>query len=146
VRVARSADISGNIKMPAFSRKIEALAEAIAHVNGYGDPCTESHACRNPGGLLATSPRHLRNEKGLRIFASALDGWQSLMHDVEVKISGQSKYGLTGDSTLIQLAAAYGWSPATAKAWSKFMRYALDTDIQPFTNLKFFEDKEDKNV
>lgn len=125
--------------MPAYSRKIEALAEAITRYSGYLEASSDLYAARNPGGLKATSMRHLKNEQGYRIFSSFIDGYQALMFDLSTKLSGQSWAQLTPESTLKDLALAYSLPDTNAQAWARFLRAALrDETIRPTTTLSHF--------
>lgn len=115
-------------------QRLEALAEAIAHVSGYTNPANPLYAARNPGGLRPTSEKHLRDEHGNRVFRSMLDGYQSLLFDLDIKVKGR----LSSDSTLLDLAIAYH-QQAAAKAWARFLKSALhDDSINPNTPLKDF--------
>ena len=118
-------------------QRLEALAEAIAHVSGYA-PGSPLYAARNPGGLRPTSEKHARDEHGNRVFRSVLDGMQALLFDLDIKVNGR----LSPDSTLLDLAIAYHQQQA-AKAWARFLKSALhDDSINPNTVLKqFLEDK-----
>ena len=119
--------------MPAYSRKVEALAEAITKLTGYHDPTSEAHIARNPGRLSDT--------EGLRVYRSFLDGYQSLLHDLTVKLSGKSRSGLTPDSTLLDLATVQKEKdPAVAsRQWALFLRAALgDNNLTNKIQLKFF--------
>jgi hypothetical protein len=118
-------------------QRLEMLAEAIAHVSGYA-PGSPLYKARNPGGLRPTSEKHQRDEHGNRVFRSVLDGYQSLLFDLDIKIKGR----LSADSTLRDLAVAYHQELA-AKPWARFLKAALHDDtINPNTLLKdFFEDK-----
>lgn len=116
-----------------YSRKVEALAEAIAKFSGYQDPTSEIHDLRNPGGL--------RNADGLRSYRSFMDGYQSLLHDLQVKLSGRSDSRLTGESTLEDLARARKESSpaAISRQWSLFLRSALrQPELTNKLQLKFF--------
>jgi|SRR5579859_2375339 len=118
-------------------QRLEALAEAIAHVSGYA-PGSPLYAARNPGGLRPTSEKHARDEHGNRVFRSVLDGMQALLFDLDIKVNGR----LSPDSTLLDLAIAYH-QQAAAKAWARFLKAAVhDDSINPNTVLKqFLEDK-----
>jgi hypothetical protein len=120
-------------------RKIEALAEAIADTSGYRNPDNALHAARNPGGLLAFSPTHKKNDAGHRVFNSMLDGWQALMFDIEVKLAGRSRAKLGAVNTLGDFATAYGQPATAAQAWAKYMRRALAVEgVTHKTTLDFF--------
>lgn len=119
--------------MATYSRRIEALAEAIAKFSGYCDPTSELHELRNPGNL--------RNVDGIRRYRSFMDGYQSLLHDLQVKLSGRSDSRLTGDSTLEDLARARKENaPAViARQWALFLRAALkQPDLTNKVQLNFF--------
>lgn len=120
-------------------RKLEALAEAIAAVSGYFDPTSPLYAARNPGGLIAVSMAHEKDANGHRVFASLLDGWQALLYDLDVKLTGKSKVALKPTDTLSRLAVSFGKAPKVAASWSKFLRKALhDNSVSPDTTLEFF--------
>lgn len=112
--------------MPAYPQRIELLAQTIARYSGYSEPDSPLYHARNPGGLKATSMRHARNEHGQRVFSSFIDGFQALMFDLDTKLSGRSWTGISEDSTLEELAAAYSLEFTVADAWARFIRKALD--------------------
>ena len=128
--------------MPAYSRKQEALAEAIVKYSGYLEPSSELHAARNCGGLRATSMRHAKTETGYRVFNSFIDSMQALLFDLQTKLSGKSWAELKPESTLKDLALSYSLPDTTAAAWSRFLRAALkDSGITSETQLSYFTDK-----
>lgn len=113
-------------------QRLEALAEAIAHVSGYHDPASSLYRARNPGGLKPILKQHARDEHGNRVFRSVLDGMQALLFDLQFKIN--NRMGEAG--TLADLALAYH-QPTAAKAWARFLKAALaDDSINPNTVLK----------
>jgi hypothetical protein len=130
--------------MPAYSRRVEALAEAVTKYSGYAEPSSDLHAARNPGALKATSMRHVKNEKGYRVFNSFIDGVQALLFDLDTKLSGQSWAKLTPDSTLEDLALSYSLPYTAATAWARFLRASLhDETVTSKTPLSYFtKDKE----
>lgn len=74
---------------------IEALADAIMAYHEW-IPKGESREVpngsrswrnRNPGNLHASSPSHLRDKEGYRIFASLTDGFQALIADIHLTIN-----------------------------------------------------------
>ncbi len=122
------------------NRKLEALAEAIASGNGYFDPDSPLYSARNPGGLRPVSLAHERDEFGNRVFASLLDGWQALLYDLDVKLSGKSPRVMPTDP-LFALALAYDRHRKVAGNWVKFLRRALnDHTLTVDTALKFFKE------
>ena len=75
------------------------------------------------------------------MFASFLDGYQSLLHDLTVKLSGRSRSGLTASSSLADLAAARQENnpPVLARQWALFLRAALnDPSLTATTQLSYF--------
>ena len=125
--------------MPAYNARIEELAQAITTYTGYLKPDSILHAAKNPGGIRATSMRHTKDENNNRVFGSFLDGYQSLLFDLQTKLSGKSWAELTPESTLEDLAVAYSLAETTAAAWAKFLRAALkDSTISSDTPLSYF--------
>lgn len=120
-------------------RKLEALAEAIAHTSGYYIPDNPLHDARNPGGLRAVFAAHKRDEAGYRVFRSFLDGMQALLFDIQTKLVGKSRAKLTPNNTLADFAIAFGQPAAAAQTWSKFLRRALhDATISHKTTIEYF--------
>jgi len=119
-------------------RKLEAVAEALIKTSGYHVPEGKLYQTRNPGGLLAYSPAQQRDEEGMRVFNSVLDGFQALLFDVGLKLEGKSRAHLRPDQTLTDFAAAYN-QPLAAQAWAAFLRKALhDPNITHKTKIEFF--------
>jgi len=117
---------------------IEAVAEAIVRTSGYWNADNPIYDARNPGGLLAFSPTQSRDDNGYRVFASALDGMQALMYDVQLKLSGKSRARLKPEQTFADFAAACGL-PNAAVNWAAFLRKALhDSTINPKTPISHF--------
>jgi hypothetical protein len=123
----------------------DTLVDAIVNYSGYRLPGSAPYKARNPGALKAFSPTAPRDELGLRIFKSDIDGLQALKFDVRHKLSGKSKIKC---STLGELADAYKCGPGQARAWAGFIRQALetkhgdhDTIITPKTPLAYFQEQ-----
>lgn len=118
-------------------RRLEALAEAIAHVSGYHTPGSPLYLARNPGGLRAYGKP--ADEHGNRIFNSIIDGWQALIFDTSLKLEGKSKAMLQPSDTLQEFAMAHRQSFTAADAYAKFLRKALQDDsIHKRTELRYF--------
>jgi hypothetical protein len=125
--------------MVVNKRKLEALAEAIAHTSGYYIPDNPLHDARNPGGLRAVFAAHKRDANGHRVFQSFLDGMQALLFDIQTKLEGKSRAKLTSSSTLSDFAIAFGQPAAAAQVWTKFLRRALHDDaISHKTTIEYF--------
>jgi hypothetical protein len=111
--------------------RIAALVDAFAQLNGALDPKTDAYQLRNPLLLKAFSPRHDRDEKGLRRFKSFPSGYDNGVLDATIKCSGRSfsaKHGLGPESPLSQLVCIYG-NPVTATKYIvNFLRHALKDD------------------
>jgi hypothetical protein len=67
--------------------RLEALADSIVHYSKWSDPESLAYQNRNPGELLAVSPKHPRDVDGKRIFRSFMDGYQALIFDLAIKCS-----------------------------------------------------------
>ena len=116
-------------------RALEALADALTHYSGFLEPGSPLYKARNPIGLRPIKPEHPRDENGYRVFRSLLDGLQAAHFDLDVKLSGR----LSPDSTLQDLAAAYGRKATEAQAWARFLRQALaDETITHRTAIRRF--------
>jgi hypothetical protein len=127
--------------MPAYNRRIEALAEAVARTTGYASPASSLYKARNPGAIKATLPEQPRTPEGYRVYASFLDGWQSLLHDLAKKVSGSSNSKLKPESTLNDLALVRNEPLTVARTWSLFLRAALENDsLRPATPLSYFSE------
>lgn len=119
--------------------KLEVLAEAISRYSGYNDPSSDAYLARNPGGLIAHSPLHLRDDGNKRVFISMMDGWQALLFDIQLKLNGKSRAKLQPTDTLVKLAEAYSQQPTTAQAWAGYLRKALrDQSVTQKTQLDYF--------
>ena len=75
----------------------------------------------------------------MRVFDSHIDGYQALLFDLKIKALGKSRYHLSGDSTLLELMAAYKFPPDMARFLVKFLRQALpDDETAETSTLSFF--------
>lgn len=136
----------------SYSTGIEALAQAIAAFSGYRDPGSDLFHANNPGGLRATSPEHAKDYDDNRVFRSFLDGWQALMHDIEVKLTRPDSRAQLNptEHTLPDLARFFvfhtknkqivdRYSRRLAHSWAEFLRKALkDPEINKNTKLERF--------
>jgi hypothetical protein len=127
-------------------KRIESLADAFAKLYGAADPTSDAHYLRNPGLLRAFNPKHSRDEKGRRIFSSYVAGYENLLLDLKIKISGSSRSKLGPESLLVDLVHIYGNNTSTLKYIVNFLRHSLRDDTIP-TDVKlgwFIEDTEVK--
>lgn len=109
-------------------KRIDALVDAFARLNGYHDPRSDAYQLRNPLLLNAFSPKHERDEKGRRRFPSFAAGYDNGLLDVRIKCQGKSYSKLTPDSTLTDLVCVYGNTRAAARGIKNFLRAALHDD------------------
>jgi hypothetical protein len=125
--------------------RIHALVDALSRLNGALDPTSDAYQLRNPLLLKAFSPKHDRNEAGLRRFKSFTSGYDNGILDVKIKCSGKSFSKIGPESTLKDLVCLYG-NPATAtKSVKNFIRAALNDDaVEDRTPLKWFLEDEGK--
>ena len=118
------------------------MVDAFAKLNGAGDPQSDAYHLRNPLLLKAFSPRHDRDEKGLRRFKSFPSGYDNGVLDVAIKCSGRSfsaKHGLGPESPLSQLVCVYGNPISATRYVVNFLRHALkDENITEKTPLSWF--------
>jgi hypothetical protein len=116
-------------------KTLEGIVEAIAHYSGYQQPDSALYAARNPIGLRPMKAEQPRDDQGYRVFRSMLDGMQAAMFDLEIKLTAR----LSPDSTLVDLATAYGRQMTEAQAWARFLRQALnDQNISARTPIRRF--------
>ena len=108
--------------------RIEALADAFAKINGWHDPMSDAYRLRNPGMLKAFSPKHIKDEKGYRIFNSFPSGYDNLILDLKIKCSGGSHSRLKPDDTIINLVLCYQMPETAATYIKKFLRHALNDE------------------
>ena len=119
--------------------RIHALVDAFSKMNGAGEPQSDAYRLRNPLLLKAFSPKHERDEKGLRRFRSLTSGIDNGIIDLQIKCSGKSFFKIGPNSTLKDLVCLYG-NPATAASYIvNFLRRALEDDsVTEQTNLSWF--------
>lgn len=109
-------------------RRIEALADAFAKIQGAFDPLSDAYHLRNPLLLRAFAPKHARDEKGRRIFKTFIAGYENSLLDLSIKCAGHSRAKLTPESTLVDLAHAYGQPTSCVRYLVNFLRHALRDD------------------
>lgn len=128
---------------------IEALIDAIAHLNRAHDPESTAYRLRNPLLLrsFARPGKHEQDEEGRRVFPSVLNGYKAAMFDLELKLTGRSRSGIKADDNIRNLLAAYGIRElGGVEQVVKFLRRALkDANISRETHLTIFKtDKESR--
>jgi hypothetical protein len=128
-------------------KRLEALADSFAKMYGALDPQSDAYHLRNPLLLRAFSPKHLRDDKGRRIFVSLVAGYENALLDIFIKCSGQSRAKLTPESTITDLVHTYGNPTSAARYIVNFLRHALKDDtITERTNLRWFLEDDEKKL
>ena len=120
--------------------RLEALVNAIAALNGYHDPKSEAYQLRNPLLLKAFSPKHERNERGIRNFMSIASGFDNCVGDARIKCSGKSHSKVTPFSTLQDLIQVYGQPITAGRAVKNHLRAALGEEVSERIQLRWFID------
>lgn len=128
--------------------RIEVLADAFSHLNGFSNPTSRAYKNRNPGLLKAFMPKHAQTEDGLRVFNSVSSGYDNLVQDLLIKCEGKSRCHLKTTDTLRDLVKVYGNDASSTRGVKNFIRHALDTeDVYENTELSWFlEDKKEKEI
>lgn len=111
--------------------RLEALADAIANLNGWHDPSSEAYQLRNPLLLRAYSLSRMQehDEKGRRRFESAMAGYRAGLYDLNLKCRGQSRSKLEETATLRELLGTYQLGNAIAvKRVRKWLSAALEIE------------------
>jgi hypothetical protein len=123
--------------------RLEALADAISFYHNSHDPSSPAYQNRNPGMLKAISLKHARDENGFRLFNAFIDGYQALLYDLQLKVTGKSFAKLPPNANINDLMRAYGHTGAlVGERITKFVRKALQiSDIHATTPLAFFTEK-----
>lgn len=121
---------------------LEALVDAVAHLNRSHDPESTAYRLRNPLLLrsFARPGKHEMDEEGRRVFPSALNGYKAALYDMELKLAGKSRSGIKADDSLRNLLAAYGIRElGGVEQVVKFLRRALkDAGISRESHLTIF--------
>lgn len=124
--------------------RIEAVLDAIGHLNGMSNPESEAYQIRNPllQKSFARPGKHLVDDKGRRVFDSLLAGYKAGTYDIKLKISGLSRAGLKPTDTITNLLGCYGMKELLAtKKVVNFLQKALsDPTINAHTPLNYFLD------
>jgi len=126
-------------------RKIEALADAIARLNQAWTPESEAYKLRNPLLIksFARPGKHETDEGGRRIFNSFLSGYKAGLYDLDLKLRGKSRAGLTAENTLENLLGVYGINAIAADNVVAFVRRALQNQtVSKKTSIAFFVESE----
>lgn len=85
---------------------IEAVADAIMHYEGWAAGSV-SNRNRNPGNLQKSLLTNSYDPAGFCVFQDLPTGYHALVHDLELKFSGQNPHGLSPESTLLDLFTVY---------------------------------------
>ena len=77
--------------LTAFGPKVQAIAEAIAHAEGFGVAGALPTRAHNPGDLKL-GDIGFGAINGKTVFSSDNDGWNALRKQIQLMISGESSY------------------------------------------------------
>jgi hypothetical protein len=122
--------------------KIERLALAIAEMEGWCPACSKEKPegsltwrHHNPGALRS-SPFQVGVKNGFAVFKSDLDGWYALIWDLTQKAKGNTRTGLSPESTLRDLI--YVWAPKSDRNDpERYLTFiCLKTGFKPEMKLK----------
>ena len=88
--------------------KIEALVDSIGRCNGMGDPESQCYKLRNPLLIrsFARPGKHETDDQGRRVFSSFLSGYKAGLFDIESKITGKSRAGLSLKANSITISCS----------------------------------------
>ena len=122
--------------------RLEALFDSIASLRGWSSPDSDAYQLRNPL-LVQSFSRPGKNEideKGRRIFKSALAGIRAGLFDLELKVRGESRAGIKSDDRLENVCRVFGITELGGQQQIvKFLKRALkEQDIKLTTPLKWF--------
>lgn len=98
---------------------LEAIADAIMRYEGW-EPHSRSYRNRNPGNLRPHDASELQDAEHYRIFASLVDGYETLLDDLHAKMLPGGADGLGPEATMNKLFEVY----APAADMNQPMRYA----------------------
>lgn len=122
--------------------RIEALLDALASLNGWVSPDSDAYQLRNPLLLpnFSLPGKNEVDEKGRRVFKTAISGVHSCLFDLTLKVKGESRAGLKKEDKLENLLGVYNVKELGGQqAVVKFLRRALkDQTITVKTPLAYF--------
>jgi hypothetical protein len=112
-------------------KRIEALADAFAHMLGALDPLSEAYKLRNPLLIRAFNPKHARNEKGHRIFKTFIAGYENSLLSLRLHCQGKLRSHIGPETPVVELLHLYGHPTTALKSFIRFLRHALEDDNLP---------------
>ena len=111
---ATSSD-TGETDMSVVTQGVKDLAAAIANAEGFGVAGAAPTRAHNPGDLkLGDKGYGLTGTEGVTVFASDVDGWTALYHQIGLIVSGTSRE-YTLDMTLTAMAEK--WTDTQQSPW-----------------------------
>jgi hypothetical protein len=110
--------------------KVQRFAEAIARAEGWNVSGSRPRRNHNPGNVKVSAiPSVGKDADGHLIFGSDEDGWAALRRQVELIITGRSRYSL--DNTIAELAKGYAeWSGNWARNVSSALGVTEGTTLR----------------
>lgn len=85
---------------------LEAVADAIMHQEGWA-PGSLANRNRNPGNLRDSPFKIGEDPAGFAVFVDFPTGYHALLHLLELYFSGQNRYGIGPQSTLLEFFSVY---------------------------------------
>jgi hypothetical protein len=129
-------------KTPLNERKVEALFDALAHINGWANPESTAYRLRNPLCVksFALLGRHEIDEEGRRVFSSQLAGIKAGLFDLELKLRGESRAGIKASDKIVNVLRVYGVMELLGqqKVMKFFRRSVQDPEVTADTTLDYF--------
>lgn len=120
---------------------LEAVADAIMAFEGW-KPGSRSYRNRNPGNLEGPSRRAVGKDGLYNTYSSFVDGYLDLLDELRSKFSGENRWSIGPDSTLLQLFNVYA-PPSDNNPTNAYCAFvaqqvtkALGVPVTPTTLLK----------
>lgn len=102
VVMARNTSTGGSGVLQPASEKVWAFARAIATAEGWDNPAYRYRHLNNPGNIKGT----VNGTFQLLSYPTEADGWNALIRQIEIMVSGRSRY-YSAEMTLEEVARIY---------------------------------------
>lgn len=121
-----------------FSDPVRKLADGIAAAEGFGaNPGNLPTRTHNPGDLKV-GDKGLGFQEGKTVFASDLDGWNALYHQIYIMLAGLSRYYSRSMSitelSQVWINGARGNDSGNAQQWAQtvadYCGVTVDTQLK----------------
>jgi hypothetical protein len=125
------------IKLISRRRTLRDLAEAMAAFEGWNNRMSRARRNNNPGNLKWSPYAIGYDEDGFCKFATEQEGWDAFIWDLKQKQLGNTRTGLSGESTLKDLIWTWTADPEEIKqTYLSFVCSKLN--VSAWTKLKEF--------